>query len=316
MLPNNKFFNSPLEKWPTDWLKLLNELRPIESTDNNFWRKLVNSHLSSIVLKDNTEAGYKKFYQNFWVNVLPKIKKNPHGLNLAALEGYDIYIQKWLSRLSDKEKDVLVNAKAPSGDTALHRACDNNHPATVKVLLENKAKPNVRGLLGETPLHRAAFRNEIEIINLLLQNGALVDIQRDDDEQPIHLAASNGAIEAIERLIRQDPSQLNTIGHEGKTPLYAAAITGRTEAMRTLLKLGANPNQINAHTGNGVLHVAAIKNNPEIVTALTEFKADMNLLDRTGLTPLSLCELQSHHSVETAQALMRNGAKAEAVKRP
>lgn len=59
-----------------------------------------------------------------------------------------------------------------TGATVLHEATENEHVEIAKILLDNKANPNISDCEGFTPLHIAVKKKNIELINLLVDHGA------------------------------------------------------------------------------------------------------------------------------------------------
>jgi ankyrin repeat protein len=137
----------------------------------------------------------------------------------------------------------------------LFTACDKNNPALVKILLEHGADPNMRyGDAKQTPLLLYAWWKP-EVLKVLLEHKA-------------------------------DPNLADT---EGKTALHSVAESdgGSTNAIALLVEHGAN---VNARMINGStpLHVAVWNDHPQIMAALLAFKADPNLRNGEGNTPLDL----------------------------
>ena len=66
------------------------------------------------------------------------------------------------------------------GITPLHVAAMMEQPASVHLLLDHSADPNIRGSNGQTPLHHAVLRNQVAIAEILLNAGA--DPSRQDSQ--------------------------------------------------------------------------------------------------------------------------------------
>ena len=77
---------------------------------------------------------------------------------------------------------VDLNKQNEYGDTALIWAANNNNSGLVKLLLDAKANPDIKGENGETALFSAANRNSREIIKILLDYNANISILNNDGE--------------------------------------------------------------------------------------------------------------------------------------
>ena len=86
-----------------------------------------------------------------------------------------------VARLGDVEKlkqmlaskDVTANTEmGVSGSSALHVAAEYDQAEVVRVLVENKADPNMESRCAEAPLIIAAMKGNEEIVKLLLAAGA------------------------------------------------------------------------------------------------------------------------------------------------
>merc|ERR1712232_1360072 len=69
---------------------------------------------------------------------------------------------------------AFVNISDEAGDSPLHWAIREGHPAIVKILLHEGADKNARNEDGETPLFFATTLQEAEVAQLLIASGARV----------------------------------------------------------------------------------------------------------------------------------------------
>ena len=99
------------------------------------------------------------------------------------------------------------NLKNNLGETALHQATDNSQAKLVKLLLKNKADPNVQqnGKVysdGNTPLHQSSFKGDDKIVGILLKHKADCNIQNFVfGKTPLHYAVEYGHEEVVKLLI-------------------------------------------------------------------------------------------------------------------
>lgn len=116
------------------------------------------------------------------------------------------------------QKTSIVNEFSPDGFTALGLACFFGHVEVVKLLLLEKANPNLSSAnsFKVTPLHSACAISNFEIANLLIRNGADVNARQQQGVTPLHSAAYNGKIELVKLLI-QNGADTSAEMENGKT---------------------------------------------------------------------------------------------------
>lgn len=152
------------------------------------------------------------------------------------------------------------------GDTALHVACQRQHLACARCLLEGRPEPGRRpahpqdlqlqNWQGLACLHIATLQRNQLLMELLLQNGADIDAQE---------------------------------GTSGKTALHLAVETQERGLVQFLLQAGA---QVDARMLNGCtpLHLAAGRGLGTISSTLCQAGADSLLLNVEDETPQDLAE--------------------------
>ena len=80
------------------------------------------------------------------------------------------------SLIKDLSDGSIINDPTPTGSTALHYAVSSNMLESVQVLVELKARINVRNNYGDTPLHIAVNCDYRDIIIYLIGHGADTNI--------------------------------------------------------------------------------------------------------------------------------------------
>ena len=88
---------------------------------------------------------------------------------------------------------------------------------------------------------------------------------------------------AFQKLIHDNPGNINKKGPAGSTPLMYAALYSDADTVRQLLKLGADPNLSNEAGATALMWAT---DNLEIVTLLVEGGADVNAKSGDSRTPL------------------------------
>jgi ankyrin repeat protein len=124
---------------------------------------------------------------------------------LAVRDGKEILTQSFI------EKGADVNVRSKDGHIALLYHMSNEH---LKLLLANKADPNLKGPRGYTVLHAAAATGDLDRIKLLLANGADVNSRDADGNTPLHYVALLRRKEVVELLLenKADPNIINEAG--------------------------------------------------------------------------------------------------------
>jgi ankyrin repeat protein len=240
---------------------------------------------------------------------------------------------------------VKIDAVDQDGNQPLHLACRQSHTKIVKWLLQHDADINAMNKYKQSPLHMAAgsSKDSPELCKSLLTDGATLDAKDENADQPMHLACRQYRINTI-RVLLSYGANFNSFNNKGKTPLHCLW-TEHQSALKSMIDAGFDVNTADAG-GNSCLHlvceagVTAIvqvllccsanvlsKNNdnetplhkaasclsdcPKVCLLLMRSGAEVNALDNNGDTPLHVA-LQ-HGNIDTARALMENGADCKIV---
>jgi hypothetical protein len=175
------------------------------------------------------------------------------------------------AKVGDKEtiKRLLTKDKAdPNGKiltadgwkNPLVLSIEANHKEMVELLLESGADPNaVLNNEAITPLMKAVWKNEKNIALLLVKHGAEVDMA----------------------------------DVEGDTALHYCALRSSTDCMSVLLANGAAVNARNAKLQTP-LHQACHAGCLRTVRLLQLSGADVDAVDKFGLTPAAMAEVKGH----------------------
>ncbi len=116
-------------------------------------------------------------------------EKQENSISSLALSGNDEKIILLLQ--NDTNNDVNIDGEGNS--SPLHGAVRNNHPNTVRLLLEYGASVNKKSKCnGNTPLHIAAANGYYDVVKVLLESGADKTILNDKDKTPYNLAVEGG----------------------------------------------------------------------------------------------------------------------------
>jgi len=212
--------------------------------------------------------------------------------------------------------DVNHDKGSPSGQTALHYACDaaederdqdplaGNRPAIVKALLESGINVNGQDSRGETALHRLALypskepslqQEEVSLARLLLSFGADVSIKNNSEQTVIDYTEE-------EDYVTYDPVMLDVLirATETREDFIQAVKDGNVESVKQFLQQGAPVNTSMLVSYMTPLHLASIRGNTETVRALLAVRnINVNGQDVAGRTPLHMAG-----NTEIVQALL------------
>lgn len=124
------------------------------------------------------------------------------------------------------------------------------------------------------------MRHFILILGLFLSS--LVSAQ--EKAKSIFDIARNGTVTEVQELMKQNPDVINHTNEHGFSPLILACYRGNTDVADFLIE---NVKDINYKSREGTaLAGLAIKYNKDLVEHLLKKKADPNIADETGYTPL------------------------------
>ena len=176
--------------------------------------------------------------------------------------------------------------------SAFHLAC---HAGFVKMLkhILKRTKPDFKLKNGLTPLCSACKAGQMEVVKRLIEANADANIQFSDDDgdvkimlTPLIIACSDSNLEMVKLLLKAkaDPNVYDKLT-ETFPVLVCAILTGSPAIVKTLLEAGADPDA-RSRDLTAPLHIACIRGNLKIVNHLLKAKANPNVLDNRGITPL------------------------------
>lgn len=249
------------------------------------------------------------------------------------------------------EAGAVVDALNDSNQSPLHYCAGEGKTDVVAVLLAAGANPNLKDKDGKTPLFRAAASWKADVVAPLISKGANPNernvyggVPLDELIQFIPLSGFNrqevnrsSQLETLQAFLAggADP---NLIIAGGSPHLFRAVSEGLEEQAEALLKAGADPNARSDYDREGTSNlkgqtplIRALRGTKlhssgpgyertrtmSMVNLLLEHKADVNLADGNGDTPLYFAitaDAKGELTVKVplVEALLKRGASVEA----
>ena len=208
-------------------------------------------------------------------------------------------------------------ATRSGGTTALMMAAPDIEK--MRLLIDRGADVNARARSRFSALMVAAQYQEGDAaINLLLDRGAQVAPPSDGapvfSANPFVLASYAGNAKSLKRLLaaggKVDEAFI-AIGTSRTTPMLGAFKFGDVEVANTLLDLGA---PVDFADGNGItmLSRTVLNNEVEMARALIARGANVNVVDKLGMTPLLWAANVDFGDTAMIELLLKSGAKTDA----
>ena len=160
---------------------------------------------------------------------------------------------------------------------------------------------------GLTALHAAAEIGHVQLISTLLQRGVAIDPVDNIGRTPLFIAVENKHIDAVSLLTISgaNPSIKN---EEGQSPALLT-LSQTPSVLDSLFQTNTVDIRLDKEE-NTLLHIVAKQGLESHVSALIELKADVNIRNSAGQTPLdaSLSGNVSERKAACAALLLQNGA--------
>jgi ankyrin repeat protein len=211
-----------------------------------------------------------------------------------------------------------LNARNDSGTGLLQMAVARGQLHLVQFFLEHGANPNAQDMRGLSVLMLASVTGTPDIVKLLIQAGAKID-QKDESGRTALLyslaASSRIPLDNIVSMLLAAGADVNASDKNGidglallcvteqwelvlkllsagakeklsSCSLQASSALGTTADIESLIELGVDVNRRQKGTEVAALHIAATAGRADVVALLLKARANPNLLDSNGATPL------------------------------
>ena len=257
---------------------------------------------------------------------------------LYAVMGGHVGVCQYLRHV----KNLNVNRSDWNGNTPMHLAAMFGHEEMIDFLLsECRLSTDLQDENAATPLHHCAYMGHKECVIRLCNAQAMVNAEDRDGNSPLLLSLIQNHLETAQYLKDDKKADITSYNTRGDTCLWATIQTGSTDMMNILLKdqrtdlgrklghydftllmrclltldyalcdkivgviLSQKPDvNLTNKLGQTALYYAVAMNRPNLVTLLIMAGALVRFKDKSGNTPLHLCNNEN-----IAKTLMQHGA--------
>ena len=246
--------------------------------------------------------------------------ERPAPLVAAARAGDAAAVRALLA----SEPRIDVNQRTADGTSALHWAVYHGDVPLVQALLAARADPDARNDYGSTPMSEAAVVGNVRVLRDLLAAHADVESANADGQTALMILARTSNVEAARLLIDHHANVNARERWRNQTPLMWAAAQAQPAMVRLLLERGAEVDarssvnewarqvtaepRMQARPSGGFtpLLYAARRGCLECARELLDHRADKNLTDPDGVTPMLEAVINSNFDI--ASLLIERGA--------
>jgi len=197
--------------------------------------------------------------------------------------------------LLTQAKGIEVDAPTKDGETPLRLVVEAEDLEAVRLLHGHGAKINQPNNTGESMLVGTILHKKFDVLEFLVANGANINMANHGGMTPLMQAVMvcankpKPALRFIEKFLTFKPKldfeQMGK-GDGGFSALHLAARYGVVDAAKLLLDAGAAIDIKSLATGGTPLHTAASANQIDMAKYLIKRKANIEIVDKLGSTPL------------------------------
>lgn len=177
-----------------------------------------------------------------------------------------------------------------SGMELIAAALSGDWDRVARLILARASPLDAQDAQGRTALLLAVDQNQVAAARLLIAAGASVNVQASNLDTPWLLAGARGRTEIIRDMIPAGPD-LTIRNRYGGNALIPACERAHLETIKLLLTTGIDVDHVNNLGWTCLLEIVLLGDGGprhiEAARLILEAKADPNLADKQGVTPLA-----------------------------
>jgi ankyrin repeat protein len=193
----------------------------------------------------------------------------------------------------------------------LHAAAAKGDAAEIARLIVAGERVDTLDGHRRTPLHVSAHLGHQEAAQALMRGGANPNALDAQQYDIVTIAAVNNDVPMLKLALAGGCNPKNITSPYQGTALIAAAHLGHAEVVRMLIAAGAPPDHVNNLGWTALIESIVLgnggRNHTDTLDALVKARANVNLTDRSGATPLALAKARGY--AEMVRILEAAGAK-------
>lgn len=193
---------------------------------------------------------------------------------------------------------VAPTAAEAARYTGLHAAAHRGDPEALRRLAAAGADLDARDAHGRTALHVATFARQRDAIGALAQAGADLNRLESDRYDAVTIASVADDEDTLRLLLSLGASAKQVTSRYDGTALIAAAHLGHDGVVRQLIQAGAPLDHVNNLHWTAVIESIVLGDggprHQATLKALIDARADLQLADRQGQTPLQLARSRGY----------------------
>ena len=272
----------------------------------------INNSLMVAIMNGDKQKVAQLIEQGVSVNQADRNAFTP--LMIAAIYGHTEIVKQLLEANADVNVSISVPGANGQDLTAIHMARVNNHPEIVDILRaagarENSDKQGRETLSDNDPyilMLEACSEGNTEMIQTLLKDGVK------PTSHHLKIAAQEKQSQVLKQLV-ESGIDVN-LPDDGEYPFLSVVSFCPLEDVELFVKHGADftvsyPSSSGGSVGPALVLVSLIGDLPK-VKYLVEQKADVNITNTSGSTPLIVASSEGHKNI--VAYLLEHGANVNA----
>ncbi|XP_063416219.1 uncharacterized protein LOC134697860 [Mytilus trossulus] len=206
-------------------------------------------------------------------------------------------------------KNGNIKKRNAVGSTVLHVVSSLGYGDYVSYFINlDKEMINETDEKGNVPLHLASMNGRLDIVELLAVNGRNSHMLNNEKVSPFFYSCEKNNISVVNYMIKLPDAVGNinkTYTSENRTVLHIACLKGFTELTRILLNHHANVD-VQDKSGLTPLHLTCSNGQRVTSSSLIKFRANVNTLDKLERTPMYYSCTANHKDI--VELLIQNNA--------